>query len=94
MFGVVGLIGVLLFLAGAHLLWLSRKEILYWLAEFFRIWRREFTRRADSALASPPKPATGRAGTRPRGTLRLLGGFGLLILGPLLLLLDLLNIFF
>ncbi len=92
MISTVGVVGILLFLAGAHLLWLGRREILYWLEMFLRIWRQEFARQNGPA-ASAARPVAA-LGARPKGTLRLLGGFGLLILGPLLILLDLLDIFF
>jgi hypothetical protein len=92
--GVLGLIGILVCCAGAHLLWQGRREILFWLAEFFRILRGEFTRRdaggavavglgeADTAVA----PALVK---RNPGTLRLVTGLALLFLGQALLLLDL-----
>ncbi len=91
---VVGLIGILVFFAGAHLLWQGRREILFWLAEFFRILRGEFTRRdaavreaGSLALLSP----VGTPGSAPRnrGTLRLVGGLALIFIGQVLLLLDL-----
>ena len=91
---VVGLIGVLVFFAGARLLWQGRHEIIFWLTEFFRILRGEFTRRdaavgeAGSLILSSPVAAPGSA-PRNRGTLRLVGGLALIFIGQVLLLLDL-----
>jgi hypothetical protein len=96
--GVLGLIGILMFCFGAHVLWQSRKEVFDWLQEFFRILRREFSRRSDlsPADANPPSPedspdglpASAR-GRRHSGALRLVGGVGLMVLGQALFLLDL-----
>jgi hypothetical protein len=90
----VGLVGVLIFLAGAHLLWQGRREILFWLGEFFRILRREFTRRKTGVVPPGAFPEGAPAGVpaapkRDRGTLRLVGGLALVFLGQVLLLLDL-----
>ncbi len=93
--GVVGVIGILLFFAGAHLLWQARTEVLYWLQVFLRILRREVTRRGGlsevAARLSPAEVPGTVAGASPRnlGTLVMLGGFALMFLGPLLILLDL-----
>ncbi len=91
---VVGLIGILVFLMGMHLLWQARREIFFWLEEFVRILRREVTTRAglgEQAAVTPPSEvaAAGGASRRGRGTLRMLGGLALLFIGPLLLILDL-----
>jgi len=92
----MGLIGILSFLVGAALLWQARKEILYWLQEFFRILRAEFSRHgglvgevrrapvsASSGVAGAPRPR------RSRGALLLLGGFTLIVLGQVLFILGL-----
>ena len=97
--GVVGLIGILLFFAGVHVLWQARHEVLDWLREFFRILRVEFTRRSNP-VAAPPSSAHPEAelpdglseqprGRHHRGALRLVGGVGLMVLGQVLFLLDL-----
>ncbi len=110
---VVGVIGILLFFVGAHLLWQARGEILYWAVRFFWILRDEFIRRGglekEEARGSENARKTTRIAAaefsvapgrpfklvvrpaKPRhwGALRLLGGFALMFLGPLLLLLDL-----
>ncbi len=109
---VVGLIGILVFFAGAHLLWQARRDVLYWTQEFFRILRVEFSRRGgleDDAQRVPaeayhdpvgqgvPVPASDPSGEdlaevrrkHNSRTLLLLGGFGLMVLGQVLFLLDL-----
>ena len=91
---VVGLIGILVFFAGAHLLWQGRREVLFWLAEFFRILRGEFTRRhaatgEASALTWNEPAAAPAPARRHRGALLLVGGLALVFLGQFLLLLDL-----
>lgn len=89
----VGLVGVLIFFAGAHLLWQGRREILFWLGEFLRILRREFKRRKTGVtpLGTFPEALGGVPAVRKRdhGTLRLVGGLALVFLGQVLLLLDL-----
>ena len=92
--GVVGLIGILFFLAGAHLLWQARREVLYWMQEFFRILRGELTRRGGIRHAEAPvlfRDAGAAAGlSRRRNTALLVaGGFALMVLGQVLFLLDL-----
>ncbi len=90
----MGLIGILFFLAGAHLLWQARREVLYWLEEFVRILRGEFIRREAGGVSPLPlapgdSVAVASPSPRDKGTLRLLGGFGLMFLGQVLLLIDL-----
>ena len=92
----MGLIGILSFLVGAALLWQARKEILYWLQEFFRILRAEFSRHgglAGEVRRAPASASPGVAGLhrprRSRGALLLLGGFTLMLLGQVLFILDL-----
>ncbi len=93
---VMGLIGILSFLVGAALLWQVREEILYWLQEFFRILRAEFSRHgglAGEVRRAPASASSGVAGShrprRSRGALLLLGGFTLMLLGQVLFILDL-----
>jgi hypothetical protein len=88
--GTIGLTGFLVFLAGLHLLWRAREEVLFWSAEFLRIFRGEFTRRAGvNRTAAFAVTSAARPGNRYRGTLRLIAAFGLMALGPLLFLIDL-----
>ncbi len=93
---VVGLIGILVFLAGVYLLWQARKEVLYWLGEFFRILRGEVRRRgglvdSGQSAAAEAHPAAQAPARRQRshGTLVLLGAFALIVLGQVLFILDL-----
>ncbi len=91
---ILGFVGILIFFAGLHVLWQARKEILYWLREFLRILRGEVVRRAGLApdatgASSQRTSAAPEPRKRHNGTLRLLGGFGLVVLGQVLLLLDL-----
>ncbi len=95
---VLGLTGILMFCSGACVLWQSRKEVLDWLQEFFRIFRREFSRRSNlspahtSPQSSDDRPGgvpTTRRARRHSGALRLVGGVGLMVLGQVLLFLDL-----
>jgi hypothetical protein len=92
----MGLIGILSFLVGAALLWQARKEILYWLQEFFRILRAEFSRHGGltgEVRRASPSASSGVAGAhrprRSRGALLLLGGFTLIVLGQVLFILGL-----
>ncbi len=91
---VVGLFGILIFLAGAHLLWQGRREMLFWLAEFFRILRGEFLRR-DLGGTPPGALTPGKSAVIPgmsrgnRGALRLVSGLALVFLGQVLFFLDL-----
>ena len=85
-----GLVGALVFLAGAHLLWKSRDFAIAWLKEFFRILRGEFARKSsDSSVAlaaESPTPSLPRP--RPRALI-LVGALALILLGQFLFLLDL-----
>ena len=49
---LVGILGVLLCLAGAHMLWLARHEILYWMDTYLVLFRRSF----DAARRDQPTP--------------------------------------
>ncbi len=90
---VVGVIGILVYLIGLHLLWQARREMFYWLAEFVRILRREVSSRAGldvrGAAPLPAEASAPVASRRSKGTLRMIGGFALAFIGPLLLILDL-----
>jgi hypothetical protein len=84
--GAMGLVGFMSFLAGLHLLWQGRHEVIFWIDEFSRILRGEFTRRTGTAAA---KSETLERARRRHGTLRLIAALGLMMLGPLLFLIDL-----
>lgn len=47
---VIGLVGILLCFAGAHLLWLARHEVLYWMDTYLILFRRSF----DAARREQP----------------------------------------
>jgi len=36
---LVGLVGVLTFFAGLHMIWQAREDVLFWLEEYFRLLR-------------------------------------------------------
>jgi hypothetical protein len=82
----MGLIGFLVFLAGLHLLWKARGEVLFWTDEFLRIFRGEFSRRGGVEAPSAVLP---QREERFRRTLRMIAAFGLMMLGPLLFFIDL-----
>jgi len=83
---VTGIIGLLAFVAGIHLIWLARKEVLFWVTEFLCIFRQALMRSQGSKV----KPAGREAGIYDRrGTLRLVSAIGLIFLGQFLVLLDL-----
>ena len=42
-----GLVGILLVLAGLHLLWQSRREVEYWLDRYLLLFRKSFDRAAS-----------------------------------------------
>ena len=90
---LLGLIGFLVILAGIHLLWQAREDCLFWFEEFLRIFRSSLPRasRSETAHAHLLKtlrhPSRQSAGTRPK-TLRMVGGFGLILLGQLLVILN------
>jgi hypothetical protein len=87
--GVVGLIGIFISFAGLHVLWQGRREAAYWAEEFLWTLKREFNRREQPAATSAPPAALDPAQRHRGGTLRLVGGLALLMLGPVLFLLDL-----
>jgi hypothetical protein len=83
---VMGIIGVLVFVAGVQLIWQARKEVLYWMREFVQIFRQALMRPEESGVKST-RWETGAHDRR--GTLRLVSAIGLIFLGQFLVLLDL-----
>jgi len=82
-FSLEGLIGALVFLAGAHLLWKNRADAIAWLKEFIRILRGEIKRKGGAGTQTAPL-------RRPRsGALILVGALALILIGQILFLLDL-----
>ena len=89
-----GLIGILMVFAGLHLLWRARREMVYWLDRFLAIFLRAFRQaaspNASAAVRDAPPDADFLSKERQRGGLLLiLGGAGLVLLGQLLFILDL-----
>lgn len=76
---MLGLLGLLVFLAGVHLCWQAREAVFYWLRFLVLTWR--------AALGRSQGSVAYREGTA-RHTLRMVGGFGLVFLGQLLVALD------
>jgi hypothetical protein len=84
--GPLALVGILVVLAGLHLLWQSRRQIFYWLETYLKIFR--------SSLRTPrekiERPKAVRFAADREHVLRLLLGLGLvLIVGPALIFLGL-----
>ena len=89
-FSVVGLIGTLVFLTGAHLLWKHRDAAIAWLREFILILRGEFARKSGTELELPAAGSRATSLHRPRsGALILVSALALMLLGQILFLLDL-----
>jgi len=81
-FGLEGLVGAIVFLAGAHLLWKNRGDAIAWLKEFIRILRGEIAQKGGCASRSAPR-------RRPRsGALILVGALALIVLGQILFFLN------
>ena len=83
---MTGIIGVLVFVAGVYLIWLARKEVLFWVTEFLRIFR-QVLMRPQGPEVKPTRLMT--IAHDRRGTLRLVSAIGLIFLGQFLVLLDL-----
>ncbi|MGH9866319.1 MAG: hypothetical protein ACRD4H_12980 [Candidatus Acidiferrales bacterium] len=86
MHGLLALVGILVVLAGFHLLWQSRREILFWLRTYLKIFR--------AALNQPRRefqpPRLSRFGVGREHVLRLLLGLSLVVIvGPVLIFLGL-----
>jgi hypothetical protein len=85
-FGLLGLIGIVVCLAGAHLLWNDRRLAAAWLREIVRALRGQVGGSQATALRRLP----GAARTRT-GALALAGGVALIIIGQFLFLFDLIH---
>lgn len=84
---VLGLIGVLVFFAGVHLIWQAREDLFYWLEVYVRLFRTMMQRISDPQH-SPVLLVNPRQ--RKKNTVRLAIGFLLaFFLAPMLTLLDL-----
>lgn len=86
MWDALGLVGILVFFAGVHLIWQARDEAVYWLDEYLRLWASVARRMTD--LSSPPVAI--QPGVRKRDTLRLvLGSLLAFFLAPLFIVMGL-----
>lgn len=87
---VVAFVGFLVFCAGMHLLWLSRRDIVGWIEEFIRLFRLSVNQAAGPAAATgePLKLAGGKP--QKKHTARIaLGVLLALFLAPMLITLGL-----
>jgi hypothetical protein len=87
---VVALVGLLVFCAGMHLLWLSRRDIFGWIDEFVRLFRHSVRQLGDSAsaTAAPVEPVDGKL--QRKHTVRIaLGVLLAFLLAPMLITLGL-----
>jgi hypothetical protein len=93
MIELMGLAGIIVFFAGLHVLWQAREEILYWMQKYLDTFQKALRATAGLNTASTTPDSTcleAAALRRERAhTMRMIGGFGLLLLGPLLVLLSL-----
>lgn len=92
--GLIALIGVLLTLAGVHLLWRARHEIIYWVDRLLLIFRKSFEEAKRTADVSGDETSSGGVSAVSLSSQRhgheilvLLGGLGLVALGQFLLML-------
>ncbi len=94
--GLLTIVGYLLFVLGAALVWRGRDEVYVWIHDEACIVRRSFSRytavgpfygpRPDSRLKAVPASFVGSLRRIPRNPIT--GGMILAFLGPLLVLLD------
>lgn len=79
------LIGTMIVFAGLHLLWLARREILFWLETYFHIFRKSL-----AAPHEPVHPVRVGPASEKRHVLRMLLGISLVFfVGPALIVLGL-----
>jgi hypothetical protein len=82
---LLGIVGVLVICAGLDLLWQSRREIRFWIAAYFSVFR-AMLRQQEAPRVFPSKEAV----EKRRGAVRVLLGMGFaFFLGPMLLALGL-----
>jgi len=87
---VVAFVGVLVFCAGVHLLWLSRRDILDWIEEFIRLFRLSVRQLGDSAAATAAPVELVGSKLQGKHTVRIaLGVLLALFLAPMLITLGL-----
>ncbi len=51
---LIGIIGILLCMAGVHFLWLARHEIMYWADTYLLLFRRMFDAAQRNEATTPP----------------------------------------
>jgi len=92
---LLGTSGIVLIVAGLHLLWQARRGFFYWLERYLRIFKsrlEQFPNKRTSTQPEPPGPGARREGIRAQDleTLRIAVGVLLaFLLGPALLALGL-----
>jgi hypothetical protein len=84
-FELMGIVGVISFLAGVHQLWLARDEVFFWLVRFVRIFTSALKTRESQAAA----PGGEVGFHKPLQTLHVVGGLGLVALGSFLVFVSL-----
>ncbi|HEX9760591.1 MAG TPA: hypothetical protein VGA40_06710 [Candidatus Acidoferrales bacterium] len=89
---LVGLIGIFVFFFGVHLIWQARDEVLFWLHKFLGTFRKSL-RETSGLNHRHDEPGAAPAAAPERHMLRMVGGFGLAVLGQLLFLLGLVLVF-
>lgn len=86
----LALVGILVVLAGLHLLWQSRREIFFWIEAWLKIFRASLRDSQPASARPPERPRLSRFGTGREHVLRLLLGLSLvLFVGPVLIFLGL-----
>jgi hypothetical protein len=88
--GPLSLVGILVVCAGLHLLWLSRREVFYWMETWLKIFRASLRQTQRPAERMPERPKFARFGSGREHVLRMLLGLSLvLVVGPVLIFLGL-----
>lgn len=86
---IVAIIGLLVWCAGLHLLWISRADILAWAGEYIRLFRISVKQQTDASQLPPLMEPAPQAGQR-RHTVRIVLGLVLAFLvAPMLITLGL-----
>lgn len=87
---VVAFVGVLVFCAGMHLLWMSRRDILGWIEEFLRLFRLNVRQVADPATVTVEPVELAERNRQKKHTARIaLGVLLAFFLAPMLITLGL-----
>jgi hypothetical protein len=85
-FGLLGVVGILVCLAGGHLLWNDRRLVAAWMRELRRLLRGQVAGSQAAALRQGPG-----AGRLRSGALALTGAVVLILVGGFLFLFDLIR---